>query len=75
MGLERWIALQLSPERINDVAGDSVVASYQTLSAPTSELTSMFREARMARLAQKDTSRLPVPAPVPSPQSLAYSVG
>jgi uncharacterized protein (DUF1800 family) len=63
MGLERWIALQLSPERINDAAGDSVVASYQTLGTPTSELTSMFREARMARLAQKDSSRRSAPGP------------
>src|SRR5438067_2050939 len=66
MGLERWIALQLSPERITDTAGDSVVASYQTLSTPTSELTSMFREARMARLAQKDSSRLPDPGARPA---------
>src|SRR5437870_3952237 len=54
MGLERWIALQLSPERINDAGTDSVVASYQTLQTPTSELASMFREVRMAR---RDSSR------------------
>ena len=63
MGVERWIGQQLSPERIRDSAADSAVASYQTLATPTSELTAMFREVQMARLAQKDSS--PAAAGVP----------
>lgn len=54
MGVERWIALQLTPERIDDRASDSVVAAYRTLAMPTSELASIFRTVRMAR---RDTSQ------------------
>jgi len=64
MGVERWIGQQLSPERIKDSAADSAVAPYQTLATPTSELTSMFREVRTARLAKKDSS--PAAAGVPA---------
>jgi uncharacterized protein (DUF1800 family) len=32
LGVDRWIAAQLEPERIADVASDSVVARYATLS-------------------------------------------
>jgi uncharacterized protein (DUF1800 family) len=49
IGLDRWIAMQLAPERIDDRRSDSLVASYRTLDLPTSELTAMFREVRMAR--------------------------
>src|SRR5437867_3822831 len=49
VGVERWIALQLTPERIKDEASDSAIASYQTLNVPTAELTAIFREVRMAR--------------------------
>jgi uncharacterized protein (DUF1800 family) len=55
MGVERWIALQLSPDRIADGTTDSIVASYAALNTPTSELTAMFREVRTAR---KDSSRV-----------------
>jgi uncharacterized protein (DUF1800 family) len=54
MGVERWIAAQLTPERIGDRASDSSLARFQTLGIATSELTSISREVRMAR---RDTSR------------------
>src|SRR5919205_3112728 len=54
MGIERWIALQLSPERIEDTRSDSALATYDALNVPPAELTAVFREARMAR---RDTSR------------------
>src|SRR5438876_6896318 len=47
-GLERWIALQLTPERINDRAGDSVSAAFGALKTPTTELTEAFRDVRQA---------------------------
>ena len=58
MGLERWIAMQLSPERIDDHAADSIVALYGSLDTPTDELVSMFRDVRVARRQQqRDTAR------------------
>lgn len=58
MGLERWIALQLSPERIDDRATDSSTSRYRTLGIPTPELVSTFREVRQARRQQqRDTMR------------------
>ena len=54
VGVERWIALQLTPERIDDRVADSAVATYRTLSTPTGELTAIFREVRMAR---RDTAK------------------
>jgi uncharacterized protein (DUF1800 family) len=49
MGVDRWIALQLHPERIDDRAADRVVASYEMLHEPTSELLQSYRELREAR--------------------------
>ena len=49
MGLERWIAMQLSPERLDDSAADSAMSGYRTLGVPTRELAETFREVRMAR--------------------------
>src|SRR5688500_2643152 len=64
MGLERWIALQLSPERIGDSATDSSMARYRTLGTPTPELVSTYREVRQARRQQqRDTMRRQDPAP------------
>src|SRR5688572_17719455 len=54
MGVERWIAAQLAPERIDDRAADSLLAYFRALEMPTSGLTALFRELRMAR---RDTSR------------------
>ena len=57
MGVDRWIARQLSPERIDDRATDSLVASaFETYHADTRELVSLAqanqqavrRRARMA---------------------------
>ena len=71
MGLERWIALQLSPERINDRAADSVAALYRTMNTPTSELVATFREVREARRVQQmDSLRRPEVRPIPPPQRM-----
>ncbi|HEU4996314.1 MAG TPA: DUF1800 domain-containing protein [Gemmatimonadaceae bacterium] len=71
VGLERWIALQLTPERIKDPAGDSAVASYESLATPTNELTAAFREVRMAR---RDTTRRGEPAIMQSRRDLQMAV-
>jgi uncharacterized protein (DUF1800 family) len=56
IGLERWIALQLSPERIDDKRSDSIVASYRTLGTPTNRITALFRDAREQRRRQQRDS-------------------
>ncbi len=49
MGVDRWIAEQLRPERIADRAGDSVIAQYHQLATPTSDIMAAYREAVQAR--------------------------
>ncbi|HEY9427381.1 MAG TPA: DUF1800 domain-containing protein [Gemmatimonadaceae bacterium] len=49
MGVDRWIALQLHPERIDDRATDRMIASYEMLDVPTSEMIKSYRELREAR--------------------------
>ena len=71
VGLERWIALQLAPEAIDDRGADSVVAAYRTLSTPTSELASISREVRMAR---RDTTRAPTQMDMDARRTLQLSL-
>jgi uncharacterized protein (DUF1800 family) len=49
MGVDRWIAEQLAPNKINDAAADQLLSHYQTLNAPTSELVETFRQLQQAR--------------------------
>jgi uncharacterized protein (DUF1800 family) len=49
MGVDRWVALQLHPERIDDRAAERVAASYEMLDVPTAEVLQSFREVREAR--------------------------
>src|SRR5688572_3778091 len=58
LGLERWIALQLVPDRIDDRRADSLLATYHGLNTPTTELTALFREVQQARRqAQRDSNQ------------------
>ena len=49
VGVERWIALQLEPQHLDDRAADTAVAKYASLGVPTADLVAAFREVRMAR--------------------------
>jgi uncharacterized protein (DUF1800 family) len=49
MGVDRWIALQLHPERIDDRATDRIIASYEMLGEPTAKVLESYREVRDAR--------------------------
>ena len=49
MGVDRWIALQLDPQRIDDRAADSAIAQYHMLDTPTSDIMAAYREAIQAR--------------------------
>jgi uncharacterized protein (DUF1800 family) len=58
MGIDRWIALQLAPERIDDRAAEAVVSSYEGLRIPTSELVSMYVQGQQAiRRAQRQSAQ------------------
>lgn len=46
LGLQRWIALQLVPERLDDRRTDSLLGTFRNLNAPTSEFTSALRDVR-----------------------------
>jgi uncharacterized protein (DUF1800 family) len=48
MGVDRWIALQLAPDRIDDRAADAVVASYEGLRTPTADLVSAYTQGQQA---------------------------
>ncbi|MES2176254.1 MAG: DUF1800 domain-containing protein [Gemmatimonadota bacterium] len=63
MGVDKWIALQLAPDRVDDGAADRIVASYELLAKPTSEFVAMYTESQVAlrkngklQAAQGDTS-------------------
>ena len=49
MGVDRWIALQLTPERIEDKAADELVGHYETLNASIPDLVDTFRQVQQAR--------------------------
>ena len=48
MGVDQWIGLQLAPDRIDDGAADRIVASYEVLGKPTSELVAMYDRGQLA---------------------------
>ena len=48
MGVDQWIALQLASDRIDDGAADRIVASYETLGKPTTELVAMYDRGQLA---------------------------
>ncbi len=48
MGVDQWIALQLGPDRIDDRGADAVIATYEGLRRPTSELVAMYVEGQQA---------------------------
>ena len=57
MGIDRWIALQLRPDRIDDRTTDELVARYETLNSSTAELVESFRAVQQARRRQMETMR------------------
>jgi hypothetical protein len=70
MGVDRWVALQLEPRRIDDRATDRMIASYAMLDEPTSEMMRSYRELREARRRAQSapgkrsaSSREQIPAP------------
>ncbi|HYC53095.1 MAG TPA: DUF1800 domain-containing protein [Gemmatimonadaceae bacterium] len=60
LGLERWIALQLVPERVDDRRLDSLLSEYRYLSVPTREISSLYRQAQAERRQQqRDSASMP----------------
>ncbi|HEX9484760.1 MAG TPA: DUF1800 family protein, partial [Gemmatimonadaceae bacterium] len=48
MGVDRWIALQLAPDRIEDTTADRVVASYELLDKPLNTYLTMYEDGQRA---------------------------
>ncbi len=44
MGIDKWIDLQLNPERIPDPAGDDVIKNYSVFSTPTGDIVRQFED-------------------------------
>ena len=55
MGVDRWIARQLAPERIEDKGTSDLLSRYETLSASTPDLVSAFRTVQQARRRELQT--------------------
>jgi uncharacterized protein (DUF1800 family) len=53
LGVDRWIARQLAPEKIDDHAVDELVASYPTFKASTADLVETYRQVQEARRRQQ----------------------
>ncbi|MFL5614693.1 MAG: DUF1800 domain-containing protein [Gemmatimonadaceae bacterium] len=49
MGVDRWISMQLTPDRIDDAATDDLLRHYETLNASTPDLVETFRQVQQAR--------------------------
>jgi uncharacterized protein (DUF1800 family) len=49
MGVDRWIARQLEPEKIDDSGTATLIARYPALTRQRADLVDEFREARQAR--------------------------
>ena len=46
MGVDRWIGLQLAPDRIDDRAVDALVASNETYGRSTRDIVTMYQEGQ-----------------------------
>lgn len=53
MGVDRWITLQLTPDKIDDRVADRALARYQALDASTADIVQASRAAQQARRANK----------------------
>ncbi len=48
LGVDRWIALQLAPDRIDDSAATAVLTTYEGLRRPTGELVTAYIQGQQA---------------------------
>lgn len=67
LGLQRWIALQLVPERLDDRRTDSLLLAFRNLNSPTSQFTSALRDVRESQRRQASDSAAPAMTPVRLP--------
>ncbi|HEV7991099.1 MAG TPA: DUF1800 domain-containing protein [Gemmatimonadaceae bacterium] len=58
LGVDRWIALQLAPDRIDDHTTEALVASYESYGRPTQDIVAAYREGQAAlRQTQKQLAQ------------------
>jgi uncharacterized protein (DUF1800 family) len=65
MGVDRWIALQLSPDRIPDAATDSLVARFPSYNESIAALELAYPPGRQVLAAQLGTRQLNGPGTAP----------
>ena len=53
MGVDRWIAQQLEPERIRDAPGEQAAQRFEMLDAEPRQVVALFTEVRRARRARQ----------------------
>src|SRR5262245_29042515 len=53
MGVDKWIAFQLAPERVDDASAEQLTASYESLGWKTSDIVGLFNEVQRARRAEQ----------------------
>jgi len=63
IGLERWIAAQLAPDRIDDRRVDSLLGIYRGLNTPPEEIAALYREVQAAQRQQRRDSTSMQPTP------------
>ncbi len=57
MGIDKWIDLQLNPDRISDPPGDDIIKNYSVFSTPTGDIVGQFEELqRLQRQAKRNAS-------------------
>ena len=74
MGVEKWIDLQLNPDRIPDPAGDDALRSYSVFSMPTDQMVRQFEELqRLQRQAKREASDTTMSKPEARQEVLAQN--
>src|SRR5262249_48940871 len=74
MGIEKWIDLQLNPDRIPDPAGDDALRSYSVFSMPTDQMVRQFEELqRLQRQAKREVSDTTMSKPEARQEVLAQN--
>jgi len=48
MGVDRWIGLQLAPDRIDDAAAEALLTTYEGLRVPTADVVAAYTEGQQA---------------------------
>ncbi len=74
MGIDKWIDVQLNPERVPDPTGDDVIRNYSVFSTPTGDMVRQFEELqRLQRQAKREVSDTTMSKPEARQEVLAQN--